>query len=468
MKAFRRYISKQLSVFLGLIFALICLNSIMFGWTFYNIMHKDYGAELPQTMLEETAASFNGTDISGKVAEKLTRNNIWAFFLNEDGVVTWSHNKPENVQNTYKIPDVAVFAKGYIQDYPVFVWECKGGIIVLGYPKDSYMKITSNYFSLDAIRKLPVFILTMFCLDIFLLFIAYFLSKRKIIKTTEPIIAGIKKLSDGKSVSISVGGELTEIAEEVNRAAVILDRQNQARANWISGVSHDIRTPLSMIMGYAQRISDETEKESRIHGEAVIIRKQSMKIKELVQDLNLVSQLEYSMQPLNKTKVRFSALLRSYVAELLNEGIPEKYSINLEVSSSVEQFLIDCDERLITRAISNLVQNSIRHNPKGCEIGIRLDSVEHGFELQIEDNGVGLSEKRLRELQEIPHYMESTDDRLDLRHGLGLIIVRQIIMAHGGKIKIDSEPDRGYAATIFLPFNGMSTIGCTSCEYCKS
>lgn len=208
-----------------------------------------------------------------------------------------------------------------------------------------------------------------------------------------------------------------------------------------------------MIMGYAQRISDETERESLIHNEAVIISKQSMKIKELVQDLNLVSQLEYSMQPLKKTKVRFSVLLRSYVAELLNEGIPEKYSINLEVSLSVEQFLIDCDERLMKRAIGNLVQNSIRHNPKGCEIVIRLDSVGHEFELQIKDNGVGLSEKRLRELQEIPHYMESTDERLDLRHGLGLIIVRQIIIAHEGKIKIDSEPNRGYATTIFLPIS---------------
>ena len=73
--------------------------------------------------------------------------------------------------------------------------------------------------------------------------------------------------------------------------------------------------------------------------------------------------------------------------------------------------------------------------------------------MQIKDNGVGLSEKRLRELQEIPHYMESTDERLDLRHGLGLIIVRQIIIAHEGKIKIDSEPNRGYATTIFLPIS---------------
>lgn len=79
MKSFRTYISKQLSVFLGLIFALIFLNTIMFGWTFYNIMHKDYGSESPQTMLEETVSSFDGTDISSKVAEKLTHNNIWYF-----------------------------------------------------------------------------------------------------------------------------------------------------------------------------------------------------------------------------------------------------------------------------------------------------------------------------------------------------------------------------------------------------
>lgn len=52
--------------------------------------------------------------------------------------------------------------------------------------------------------------------------------------------------------------------------------------------------------------------------------------------------------------------------------------------------------------------------------------------------------------------MESTDERLDLRHGLGLIIVRQIVIAHGGKIKIDSEPNRGYTTTIFLPINDLS------------
>ena len=98
-----------------------------------------------------------------------------------------------------------------------------------------------------------------------------------------------------------------------------------ARANWISGVSHDIRTPLSMIMGYAQRIAGDHGASENIQQEAEIIRAQSAKIKDLVQDLNLVSQLEYEMQPLHKEPVRLSKLLRSYAADLLNAGISKKH-----------------------------------------------------------------------------------------------------------------------------------------------
>ena len=61
--------------------------------------------------------------------------------------------------------------------------------------------------------------------------------------------------------------------------------------------------------------------------------------------------------------------------------------------------------------------------------------------LTVADNGVGLSAEKLRELEEKPHYMESTDERLDLRHGLGLLLVRQIVEAHGGTMEIESAID---------------------------
>ena len=235
-------------------------------------------------------------------------------------------------RKSYTIQDVALFSKGYIEDYPVFVWNTDDGLLVLGYPTDSYTKLTSNYYSIAALRRLPIFVLGMLGLDSAVPLLAYYFSKRRIIHNTEPIVSAVETLADGKPVSLHISGELSEIATSVNKASSILNRQNEARANWISGVSHDIRTPLSMIMGYAGRIAESEAASKSIREQAEIVRKQSVKIKELVQDLNLVSQLEYEMQPLHKEMVRLSKLLRSYVADLLNTGISDSYNIGIEIA----------------------------------------------------------------------------------------------------------------------------------------
>lgn len=451
MKSFGKYIAKHLASFAAFVIVLFLINIVSFGWTFHNVIIKDYGTTSPQNMLEEIAANRTADGVSNDARQKLESAHIWAMLLNQDGNRVWAVDTPEDIPEAYTIQDVALFSKGYLHDYPVFVWNTEEGLLVLGYPKDSYTKLTSNYFSIQAIRALPLYFSGMLAVDLLLLFFTYHLSKRKIIKNTEPIISSIETLSNGKPVSLSMRGELSEVAESVNKASQILSRQNEARADWISGVSHDIRTPLSMIMGYAGRIADDKTINSSIIAQAEIVKQQSIKIKELVQDLNLVSQLEYEMQPLHKEPVRFSKLLRSYAVELLNGGLSESYSVEVEIKPAAENAMLECDSRLIVRAINNLVQNSVRHNPQGCEIMIALDCSETAITLTVSDNGVGLSPEKLRELEEKPHYMESTDDRLNLRHGLGILLVRQIVEAHVGTMKIESEPSRGYKTVLCFP-----------------
>ena len=362
---------------------------------------------------------------------------------------------PEEVPRNYNIQDVALFSKGYLEDYPVFVWNTDEGLLVLGYPKDSYMKITSNYYSIEAIQKIPFYVMGMLGMDALCLFLAYYFSKRRIIQNTEPIVEAIETLADGKPASLHIDGELSEIAASVNKASQIISRQNEARANWISGVSHDIRTPLSMIMGYAGRIAANEATTDKVREQAEIVRKQSVKIKELVQDLNLVSQLEYEMQPLHKEQIRLSKLIRSYVAELLNSGISDAYTIEIDIAPEAENAMLECDARLISRAINNLVQNSIKHNPQGCKILLSLKYTEETLTLTVADNGVGLTPEKLQELEEKPHYMESTDERLDLRHGLGLLLVRQIVEAHDGTMRIDSNSNPG--CQTILSFRAIPT-----------
>ena len=451
MKAFGKYISKYLLSFFAFALVLLLVNILAFALTFGGIVSREYGAASPANMLEAVAADLSASGISEERSQELNRNQIWAMLLDASGRCIWEASLPEEIPTQYTIQDVAVFSKGYLQDYPVFVRNMDNGLLVLGYPKDSFMKLTGNYFPIRAIRVFPLFVTGILAIDIVLLFLVYYFSKRKIAKNTEPIMASIKTLSTGKPVDLSIRGELSEIADSVNQASQVLSRQNQARANWISGVSHDIRTPLSMIMGYAQRIAGDHGASGNIQQEAEIIRIQSAKIKDLVQDLNLVSQLEYEMQPLHKEPVRLAKLLRSYAADLLNAGISEKYSIEVEISSEAETAVIDCDARTISRAIGNLVQNSIDHNPQGCGILLSLDCLQADISITVADDGVGMSAEKLRELEERPHYMESTDERLDLRHGLGLLLVRQIVEAHGGRMKIESAAQSGFQTVLTFP-----------------
>ena len=446
MKSFTRYISKNLFFFIIFIIALLFIDLLAFGLIFYNTVSEDYGETAPPRMLEEVSEALTRDGLPDNVLEKLENNHIWAMLLDENGNRIWAALTPEEIPVVYSLQDVALFSKGYLQDYPVFTWNTENGLLVLGYPKDSYAKITGNFYSVRSVHRMPAYFFGTLLLDLLLLFLAYYFSKQKILKNTGPIVAAVETLSDGTPAHLSVNGELSGLAESVNKASEILSKQNAARANWISGVSHDIRTPLSMILGYAEQIAHDDTAGAHIREEAEIISGQSVKIKELVQDLNLVSQLEYEMQPLGKESVRLSGLMRSYAADLLNNGLPDSYSISIEITSAAEPIVLDCDTRLITRAINNLVQNSIRHNPNGCDIILGLGCSDTSIFLSVSDDGVGLSDEGINELREKPHYLESTDERLDLRHGLGLVLVRQIAEAHGGTFNIESTAGQGFRA----------------------
>lgn len=452
MKIFSRYISKYLLSFIGLILILMVLDIAAFVLTFYNAVSKNFGGASPQNTLKKVAESSSVNSITNDAKRMLIANSLWAMYLNAEGSCNWTVNLPEEIPTEYTIQDIAVFSKGYLKDYPVFVWNDENGLLVIGYPKNSYMKITNNYYPIDIFHKILIFFLGIFVFDLTVLFLAYSYSKVQIGKKTEPIISSITDLSEGKCISLNLNGELSEIADSINKASDIISRQNTARANWISGVSHDIRTPLSMIMGYAERIANNQNACNQIKEQAVCISRQSIKIKELVQDLNLVSKLEYEMQPLRKENIRISKLMRSYAIDLINSGLPEIYSLEVVISPDSENRVIECDTKLITRAVNNLVQNSIHCNPKGCTIILTLQVTKEKLLLSVQDNGIGISAEKLEELKNKPHYMESTDDRLDLRHGLGLLLVQQIVDAHNGTIEIESKPQEGYKTNIYFPY----------------
>ena len=175
----------------------------------------------------------------------------------------------------------------------------------------------------------------------------------------------------------------------------------------------------------------------------------------MVQDLNLVSQLNYNVQPHQEKPVHLCKMIREIVAEYLNSNINNKFEFELNLNHNTEQITIIGDERLLCRAIQNIISNSINHNENGCIISVRLEIKRNNLELVISDNGKGISEKELQKIQSTPHYLQSTDNRLDLRHGLGLLLVKEIISIHKGTVSISSALNKGFSTTISLPINNQ-------------
>ena len=262
MKSVLKLIRRFVGILLLSSFLLLIANLVLLAAYTLNQMPNVY----PWQTAAETAAALSQKGgeylLSGEQALALEASDVWGLLIhNETGQAVWhTDNLPSTVPRSYSASDIAELTRGYIDDYPTFTARAETGLVVLGYPKDSFMKLTGNYLPMRAVRIFPLFVTGILAADILLLFLVYYFSKRKISKNTEPIMTSIKTLSSGRPVSLSIHGELSEIADSVNQASQVLSRQNQARANWISGVSHDIRTPLSMIMGYAERIARENQR----------------------------------------------------------------------------------------------------------------------------------------------------------------------------------------------------------------
>lgn len=154
------------------------------------------------------------------------------------------------------------------------------------------------------------------------------------------------------------------------------------------------------------------------------------------------------MQPLRMEKVYPVELARQVVCEFLDGGLGEQYEIEFSAGQKSESVTILGDEALLRRALGNLIQNSIAHNPQGCRIAVSVRCGEAGVTVEVMDDGVGVSAEKLAELNSDNRCLESTDETLDLRHGLGVLLVRQIVEAHKGSVAMESAPGKGFQTAL--------------------
>ncbi len=392
----------------------------------------------------------NGAIIADEfTCDTLRQKRAWAMILDNDGTVCWQLDMPVDLPTKYTLTDVAKFSRWYIEDYPTYVYEHPAGLLVIGCAPDSLIKwnfsVDSNYVSSLLFGSLFVI-----AANLLLFLILLWTNTRRVEHAISPILHGIEQISEGKEVSLPQKGELAQINEKLNRAGEHILKKEQARAEWINGISHDVRTPLSYILGYAGKLEDDPSLPPEAREQASTIRIQSEKLRRLIADLNLCSKLEYSMQPLAIKSVDLLEMVRQVIVQTLESGLDEKYSMDLQTDTN-GPYLVQGDASLLIRMLENLIGNSIVHNQSGCNINVSVSQEKGMYLLSVKDDGKGTSAETLERLNDHSFTAEPYQTSGEAAHGIGLRLVCQIVKAHHGTVQFENLNPHGFVAIIKVP-----------------
>ena len=465
MKGTIRLIRRFLLLTVCVVPVLFFLNLAMFIAYTWRERSDNGGWQAAIKVGEELSLGSDGQyHLSAAGQQILADYDAWGILV-EDGTgdVIWhSAGLPVEIPLHYSAAEISWYTRGYIADYPTTVGAREDDLVVLGHPKTAYWKLLWNTFDYGIIAGLPRMLLSFLLLNGALVFLIYMILGTCILRSVKHVVQGMEALPEQdvhvreKGFLSGVAGAVNQVNEKLRAQERALRKRENARADWISGVSHDIRTPLTMVLGYAAKLEEDGALPEEARSKARVIRLQSVKIKNLVGNLNLASKLEYQMQPVRMEELNLTAVLRQAAADFANENLEGRYPIDFRCQEGIGACRMRGDRELLQRAVYNVLSNSRQHNPEGCSLFMEL-AAETGKEgkagkarIRLFDDGVGVSEEQLETLRSTPHYMMDSGTGVQLRHGLGLLIVRQIVKAHGGQVRLDCGPEGGFLVEIVL------------------
>jgi len=232
---------------------------------------------------------------------------------------------------------------------------------------------------------------------------------------------------------------------------ITAERQlEQMRRQFISDASHEIKTPLTSIGGFAAAIGDGTAgtPEERTRSAALIVREVE-RLTRLVNELLDLSRIESGAVKLELAEVELPELIGDAVEAFSGQAQEKEVRITVDVPGDLPSVRADADR--VYQILVNLLSNALRFSPPAGEIGIRAQADSGYVRVRVKDAGPGIPADQLGRIWERFHRADASRARQDGGTGLGLAIVRSIVEAHGGKVSAESEVGSGSTFSFTLP-----------------
>jgi signal transduction histidine kinase len=232
--------------------------------------------------------------------------------------------------------------------------------------------------------------------------------------------------------------EIEELSETLNTTAIELGKTETLRRELLANVSHDLRTPLSLIYSYAEMMHDFPGDISE--DLAVVIMEETKRLSGLVDDVLDISKLEANMEKLHTTRFNLTKSLGETIERLGELLRDQGYEISFIHDAYV---FINADETKINRAFYNLLVNAVNYAGDDRKVSVVQTTTNTGLKISVTDNGEGISKNDLPFIWDRYYKGSKTHKRPVAGTGLGLSIVKKIIKLHGGEYGVISEIGKG-------------------------
>jgi histidine kinase len=282
---------------------------------------------------------------------------------------------------------------------------------------------------------------------------------REILQPLQNLAESSQRIADGRyseRVAVPSSTELALVANHFNQMAEALEQVEQQRVALISNVSHELRTPLTGLSGYLEGLMDGLFNND---GETFVQMDQEVRrLRRLVDDLQALSRVEAGQISLHMDSIDLIPILKRVVNQLQPQAMAQ--CLELNTNQAPAELFVCADPDRTAQVLLNLVGNAIRYTPEGGCITVRVSSAGRMAQVEVEDNGVGISAEALPYIFERFYRVDRSRARSSGGSGIGLTISRHLAWAMGGDLTAASDGSgSGSTFTFTLALSGPSLPG---------
>ncbi len=394
--------------------------------------------------------------LSDKGMERLVAEDAWLQVLDREGYVIESYNTIPHLADHYSPFEIDLigasdsFRANYVYNLGVTNEDI---IFIVGLQTEEWFSLDHFEIGKEMIQQFGKYMLAA---TFIILLIMGFTFSRRIAKPVTKIIHGVEGLSDGeyepkhteKGLYKPVFKQLNQLASRLQSSEREREKTKQQREEWISNISHDLKTPLSSIKGYSEILADAEYDLSpdEITKYSETIHEKSLYMEEMIEELRLNERLIHDGIALTKETGNLTSFIREIIIDTLNHPAYSERTIVFQPAE--EEITYAFDRELMRRCIENLIYNALIHNEERTEVSVRLEKQPDHILIEIEDNGRGMAEEELEQL--FNRYYRGSNTVNYKGTGLGMSIAKEVIEAHNGEIQVESEINNGTKIRILL------------------